>query len=907
MEIEFSKQLLLATKLTIPHNYASLIIPRTRLYHKLERGIHHPLTLISAPAGFGKTTLLNAWLQAYPTNVAWLSLSKEDDDLTRFWCYCLAAFAQVDSQLVEEAQSLLNAATAIEVVLAALINALVSYDQELLLILDDYQALQLPAIHRSVTFLVEHLPAHAHLFISARVDPPLPLVRLRVRGQLSEIRSADLRFTLEESREFLIHGMQLQLQPAELTTLMQDTEGWIAGIQLTALSLQSNRPLSITKSNGLAPSIGINRYVSHYLTEEVLTTVPEDVQDFLFLTSILTSLQVDLCNAVTGQNNGQQMLDWLEQANLFISPVGEDGIWHRYHQPLAELLRQGLSKKFPERINALHLHASDWYTQENMLHEAIEHALAGQAFELAADLLEMHSWPLWTRGQMPLLLDWLTQIQGHIDLEQRPVIAYFFAFMYLHTGKCELYERALKIVQRNWQETHCAELQADILDLQAYHAICQGDSSRALQYTQQALEICQNNPLLGSLTHVLHGAAQLQCGDLQQAQLQLILGWRAGIQVNRMLVVTSALFYQGHIKLLQGHLGDARELYQQCISSCGDGMVWLNIQAHLQLGQLYLEWNELLQAEEHLGKAIVLSQRLGEDALTLIESHILAARLAWIQNKPEQALLLLDQAESRAHQSDGQRCERASIAVVRIHYWLMQNSNDFAEQWSEQNCPADLSTRSLLEQECWCLVRARLLLARKRPDEAIKMLVELLPAIRAQDRLANELQVQMLLVQAYALLGDTRHTKLTLEQLLLHAEPGGYRRLFLDEGPVVMALLADVYQRQQKRYSGELPPHVLSYIHALLLDFGCDIEPRDWCSWQKRAQRAQASLEQLSEREFEVLKLIAQGYSNQEIARSLVVAESTIKTHLNNIYSKLNVNSRLQALTKAHAVGLLDV
>ncbi|GER88153.1 helix-turn-helix transcriptional regulator [Dictyobacter vulcani] len=904
MDLDLNKQLLLATKLAIPPNYAPLIIPRLRLSCKLERGIHHPVTLISAPAGSGKTTLLNTWLQEYPANVAWLSLSNEDNDLQRFWRYCLAALAGIDRQLVQQASMLLDASVAIEEVLAALINAMVAYDRELLLALDDYQALQLPAIHQSVTFFIEHLPAHVHLFISTRVEPPLPLNRWRVRGQLLEIGLADLCFTVEESREFLVHAMHLQLKPAELTTLIQETEGWITGLRLMALSVQ-NKPAGEMSMDYHGRSCGINRDIAHYLTEEVLTTVPEDVLEFLLLTSILTRLQADLCNVVTGQSNGQQMLEWLEQANIFMYPIEEEGVWHRYHPLLAALLRQRSGQKYPERISELHMRASQWYEQKSMVYEAIEHALAGKAFERAADLLEAHAWPLWLRGHIPFLLDWLLKLQDQIALEQRPVLACLFAFIYLHSGKWRQYEQMLAIVQRNWRGKQDIDLQVGVLDLQAYHAICLGECEQSLYYTRQALEYSQHKPLQASFSHVLHGIAKLQDGDLQQAQLHFMMGKRSGIQSHRTLAVASALFYQGRSKVLQGKLHEALDLYQQCISICGEGLVWLNMQAHLQLGQIYLEWNELAQAEEYLDSAMCPGQRLGENALALIEANILAARLAWAHNNPEKALWLLEQAENRVAQLDNPHCALAEISFVRIHYWLLQGKYDLAKQWIEEHYPINMPVKGQLEQEYRGMMRARLLLAQAHPEEALTLLQKLLTTIQAQERTGSELQVEVLMVQAYDAMKDSRRSRQTLEQMLLQAEPGGYRRLFLEADQTMMTLLSDLYQRQQKRYSGDIPPHVLSYIHTLLLDFGCDVEPRDWCSWQKRAQRAQASLEQLSERELEVLKLIAEGHSNQEIARTLVVAESTIKTHLNNIYSKLNVNSRLQALTKAHTVGLL--
>ncbi|GCE19176.1 LuxR C-terminal-related transcriptional regulator [Dictyobacter kobayashii] len=908
MEINPTKQLLLATKFTLPHSYVPLVIPRVRLYSKLERGTGYPLTLLAAPAGFGKTILLSSWLRQRGTNkVAWLSLDKNDNDLQRFWHYCLAACASVDKELVASAQACLDAypAVSIEQMLTVFINALMAYPEPLIWVLDDYQCLHLPAIHQTLTFLLEHLPPHIHLFISTRVDPPLPLARLRVRGQLLEIRSNDLRFNVEESVQLLSYDMQLQLEPEQIVNLFRATEGWIAGLQLAVISLQG-RPEHEEKMAWISSFTGTNRHIAHYLREEILMTLPEDVQDFLFSTSILTRMRADLCDAVTGQENAELMFEWLERANLFIASSEEEGTWKRYHQLFAELLRQHLAQKYPERINELHLRASCWYEHENMLHEAVEHALAASSYERAADLLEAHAWPLWVRGQLPYIFDWLLLLQGRIELQTHPIISYLYAFIYLYTAQWKMYEQALASAQTSWQCGHNHEMLSSIYDLKAYHALCTGNGEQALMYTQQALEANQNKPLLASFSHILRGAGHLCCGDIQQAQIELTLGQRCGSQMNCAIAISSAQLYQGRLYVMQGQLHEALRLYQQCSNNSGGCVALFARQAHLQAGLLYLEWNELERAQEQLRKAHESRNQL-EGSSAVIDSIMLATRLAWASGKPEQALVLLDQAESSLTSRGNQSEQLARISLLRTKYWLAQGKNAAVQELLQSSYPVNLQDLPLLEQECWQQAYARWLLARKRPTEVTRLLLGLLLTIKAQGRIADELQIQLLLVQAYFMLGDARRTRQTLEHMLVIAEPGGYHRLFLEEGQILMSLLSDLYHRQQKRYTGELQSQVLGYVHTLLLEFGCDVEPRDWCSWQKRAQRAQSSLEQLSDRELEVLKLIAEGNSNQQIACALVVAESTIKTHLNNIYSKLNVNSRLQALTKAHTVGLLEI
>ncbi|GLV58428.1 LuxR family transcriptional regulator [Dictyobacter sp. S3.2.2.5] len=905
METSPTRQLLLATKLTMPQSYAPLLVPRMYLYHQLERGANHPLTLIAAPAGFGKTTLLTAWLRQQSSyQVAWLSLDRNDNDLARFWCYCLAAFGRVNPDLEARVQRCLDIYrnAPIEDMLAAFINILTTYPEPLLCVLDDYQHIQLPAIHQSVAFFLEHLPLHIHLLISTRIDPALPLVRLRVRGQLLEIRSEELRFDLDEASQLLNHGMKLQLEPEYLCDLLRATEGWIAGLHLAGMALQ-RMPGQQEPPATMSSLVAINRHLAHYLNEEILMTLPDDVCDFLYTTSILDRVRADLCDAVTGWGNAEAMLEWLERANLFSAVPDEEGGWRRYHHFLLEFLRQQLSQKYAERLPELHSRASRWYEQQHMLHEAVEHALAAGAYERAADLLEAHAWPLWMQGQIPCIFDWLTQLHPYIELQQRPVLAYLSACIYLYTGQWERYGRALDIALNSQRASQDSEMLSCIYDLQACYAIYTGDGKQALAYTQQALDANRHKPLLSSFSHVLRGAAHLCGGDIQQAQVELTLGQRIGNQMNSPIAIASGQLHQGRLYTMQGQLREAMELYQRCSSNRKECMAWFARQAHLQAGQLYLEWNELVRAQEQLRMA----QEDSEQMECGSGYSMLAAQLAWAGGKVEQALQLLDQAEGLLMHKDGQTYALAQLILLRTRYRLALGHVGPVQGMLQNSYPSNLEERSVLEQELWLQAKARLLLARRRPAEAIQLVQTLLPTIKAQGRIADELQLQLLLIQAHYASGDIRRTRQVLEHCLVLAEPGGYRRLFLDEGHVLMTLLSELYHRQQKRYTGDLRSHVLSYVHTLLLEFGCDVEPRDWKSWQKRAQRAQASLEQLSDRELEVLKLIAEGNSNQQIASTLVVAESTIKTHLNNIYSKLNVNSRLQALTKAHTVGLLEI
>jgi LuxR family transcriptional regulator, maltose regulon positive regulatory protein len=900
-------KVLLATKLTIPHTYAQTVVTRIRLYRLLEQSSYYPLLLLTAPAGFGQTTLLSSWTQDCSAQVIWVTLEKNDDDLVRFWRYCLAAFAQINHDLNERLQPFMQSwpSLPIENMLTVLINALVARpDEDILFILDDYHTINSPAVHQSLTFLLEHLPTHVHMIISTRIDPPLPLARLRVHGRLLELHAGDLRFNLEEAVEFLTHTMQLDLELEKIIVLQRNTEGWVAGLQLAALALKIC-PDVASQAQFIASFVGLHRSIAYYLTDEVLEILPVEMQDFLMMTSILPQMNLDLCMAVTELEQSDDMLEWLERADLLVTVVDEYGTWYRYHHILLELLRQHLRQCYNcELIATLHIRASRWYEQRHLLNEAVQHALHGNAFERAADLIERDVWPLWLQGKTPSIFDWLLLLRDRIEIEQRPIIAYLSSFLFLHEERLDEYHRALRIALDTWEAAQDTEMLSSVFDLQAYYALYRRDGTAALLYTQRALELNRYKPFCASSSHVFRGAACLYRGDIQQAQLELLSGQRVGLQTKRAMAVVSSLLYQGSLRAMQGQLHEALSCYLQCIDEAGACVIWFQVLAHMHAGQLWWEWNQLSQAQECLRTARQLCAHFWQGKAS-IDEEILAARLAWAAGNADQAQNILERAEIVALHLDTRRLDLAQIGVLRVQYWLAEKKIAQAQAWMEQMQLSDASQMGLLERELWCQVQARLLLAQKRPAEAIQILRPCLPVMKEQGRVAHELQIQLLLVQAYAALGATRRVKQTLEYLLVLAEPGGYQRLFLDEGQVMVVLLSDLYHRQQKRYSGDLQPHILGYVQTLLTAFGCAVEPRDWRSWQKRAQQAQASLAQLSERELEVLSLIAAGHSNQQMACTLVVAESTIKTHLNSIYSKLSVKSRLQALMKAHAVGLL--
>jgi LuxR family maltose regulon positive regulatory protein len=610
------------------------------------------------------------------------------------------------------------------------------------------------------------------------------------------------------------------------------------------------------------------------------------------------------------------MLEWLERANLLLSQVDEQGSWYRYHHLFADVLHYRLSQQRSVPIVDSHRRASYWFAQHEMLLDATAHAVAAGDLDTVADLLESHAWTFYQQGYSMQLFEWLEPLHGRVDLTHHPVIAYFIALACLHTGDQQYYVEALHSLQRICHGVQSEQLDgsagcplnmSNVHDLAAYAALCYGDGEQALTHTQESLLLSPESSER-CVTHLYQGGAYLQLGDTHQALHELLLSRHLAIRSQHVYAQLASALYLGDVAREQGRLIEAADWYWQCIQGAGERMHWHQVQAYFQLGTIYFEWNELARAEDMLHQALSFKPEYGQEWV-ITDGNLLAAQLAWSQGKSDQVSVLLDRAEADVLRQRGHPLNMARIALFRVRSWLDEGNKEEAASWVESTRAlraAQEQREQVLEHELWCLIDARLALAQQHPEKVVDILQPLLTTVHAQERSHNELLLLVTLVQAYTLSGDTRRARQALESMLSLAERGNYRRLLLDEGEPLLSLLADLYQRQQKRFTGEFEPHTLEYVYSLLQQSGYSTVPHDWTSWQQRGHRTKSNINHLSERELEVLKLIAEGHSNQQIAHTLVVAESTIKTHLNNIYGKLNVNSRLQALTKAHSSGLLE-
>ena len=653
------ERLLLVTKLAMPPLRSDLVA-RPRLTNQLSLGIQRPLTLISAPAGFGKTTLLSTWLEHASLRSAWLSLEQDDDDLTRFWSYVFAAVSRVHPGSEASALALLQGSAPqqlppIETVLTVWINGLAALSHEMALILDDYHVITAPSIHRSVTYLVDHLPPRLHLVITTRADPPLPLARLRTRGHLTEIRSADLRFTTEETSSFLIRTLGRNLSGEDIAALEARTEGWIAGLQLAGLSMRGRQDIPAF----LQAFTGSQRYIIDYLVEEVLARQPEPVQTFLLQTAILERLQGSLCEAVIGEPggeaSGQAMLEQLEQANLFLTPLDDSRLWYRYHQLFAEALRHHLQRRQPELVPDLHRRASTWYEQHEMIYDAVHHALTAADFAQAAHLIEHTAELVAKRGELATLRSWLEALPDEL-LRSRVELCLWQGWLLTLSGQYDAAERLLSDLDPQLRTgTTSAELaamsgavepqqqgvsQRGLIEyagraaaIRAFVAFRRGDIPRTIELALQALEQLSHDQAFRGLVAWYLGIAYLLSGDPAKGSAALSEARASSLAAGNSYTAFMATFELAQLQARQGgHLHQADQSYQQALELGAErgGLLAATGPAYVGRGELQYEWNQPGAGSPLLQEGIARCQQTGNVSILLL-GHVALARVKQAQ------------------------------------------------------------------------------------------------------------------------------------------------------------------------------------------------------------------------------------------------------------------------------------
>lgn len=900
--------LFLNTKLHIPAPRAGLV-PRPRLLSRLERVGAHKLSLVSAPAGFGKTTLLTTWLTAQLQDragahkIAWLALDEGDNDLTRFWLYVCGALNSAADGVADEALALLETPhqPPIETALTVLLNALAVRAEPFFLVLDDYHFIQTRAIHDALEFFLNHLAPNVHVILTARSDPSLSLTQLRARGQLLELRAGDLRFNDDEARAFLNGVMRLDLSSENVMALEARTEGWIAGLQLAALSMQGLADVS----DFITTFTGSHRYIIEYLVEQVLAQQSETTQQFLLETSILGRLNADLCDALVERADSALVLEQLERANLFLISLDDAQEWFRYHHLFADVLRYRLIKYHGARVPELHRRASEWHEHHGLTGEAIQHALEARDFERAARLIAQYAEAMDNRGEHMTVKNWLDALPDAV-VQTDAQLSYLRAHKLIVTHRLEQAESFLDAVERalDAQRTDLSDaemhLRYGVENQRIFISLIRGDLPRTIALAENALAQFppDEHKLRGEITMRL-AAAYFFDGQLERAyetfEAARLLSERAG-DINGILVLES---FQAEILLGLGRLGAAQALYNRLVQTAKvHAMLDAAARyAYGDLGELLYEWNRLPEANTHLMQAVVQSERMHNPrviAWSLVPlAYCFRAQEDWANadKSYERAQELV-----RDHQLPPEHAARAAALGVRL--MLARRQTGAASEWARTHEFAPQDKFDLRrEPEYFALVRVRL--AEGQYDRAMELASRLEVTARSQERIPAVIRALVLQVLIYRARGKTAHTRAILARALALAEPEGYVRTFADEGAAMQAELSGLKLEIGVSANAAGNPRLPAYIEKLLAAFpGQDQNPR-------HASNAALLPEPLTERELDILRLIAQGHSNAAIADTLGLAVGTVKKYTNNIFGKLQVASRTQAVLRARELELV--
>jgi LuxR family transcriptional regulator, maltose regulon positive regulatory protein len=923
---------LLTTKLSVPTVRAALV-PRARLANqiKLAMSQQHKLILISAPAGFGKTTLIAEWIASRSSElraqrseleqaqiaqspelltpswrVAWLALDDTDNHLGQFIAYLIAALETARPTIGAEAWTLLRTQAPhppTHVILTSLVNALAAPADRIVLVLDDYHTITVQAIHDAVAFLLERQPAHMQIVITTRADPPLPLARLRARGQLTELRAADLRFTGGEAAYLIDHIHGIALAPDAMAALEARTEGWATGLQLAALSLR--RRAAADMSAFLADFTGSHSYVFDYLADEVFQQQPSRVRTFLVQTAVLGRLCGPLCAAVTGQNDAQALLEELEQANLFLVRLDNNRRWYRYHHLFHDFVGEQLERTLePAERADLCLRASGWFEQQGLVDEAIGYALSarawGDALRCMTPLMASQrfyeyylDWPRW----LAALPD--AALVAELDLCRR------LAWILIFTGHVEAADRPLTLAEAAWRSAGDHAKVGELLGLRALAWGWKGNFARAIQAAQQALTMLPPDAAdrQGVPAYVL-GASDLELGHIGSATDWLIAA--SAVTQRESLVAQNPveLFLSlaaaaslARAYQLRGDLQHAAALYRDVIKRMGSASYLQVPSALIYYGSLYYEWNDLAAAEQMLNEGIAVAKRIGRDRYWPSAWGRLA-RVLWAGGRAQEAMAMAEHALAVARALDNPP-DIAEAGALQGWLWLAQGDLAAAQRWLETHAlTLDAPSLPMDQAGYLVLVRIHIIQAQQAPGAAdlsaiVSQLERLLQLAEADQRMADRITILALLALAHSVDGASTQALALLVAALRLAQPAGYIRTFVDEGAPMRALLQAL---RRQRPSIKLDEKLLAYVDQLLAAFPA--------AATGKAGPAPAPTF-LSEREHAVLDLLAAGRSIPEIASMLVISAHTARTHVKNIYAKLEAHNRVQAIDRARTLQLL--
>lgn len=895
----------LPTKLHMPALRPSLV-SRPQLIHKLSQRPQGKLTLVSAPAGSGKTTLICQFVSRLARPFAWLSLDEADNDISRFWRYLIAACQTVQKEVGATLLPLLETAQSLpaDTIPSLLVNDIIDQACRCALVLDDYHLIQNLSIHQGVATLLDYLPPEMHIIVSTRVDPPWPLARYRVRNQLTEIRAQDLRFSQEETEAFFNLTMDLNLSAEAAAALARRTEGWAAGLQLAALALQAQPApeQEMDRAAFIQNFTGSHRYIAEYLIDEIFRQQAADVQTFLLQTAVLERLHPQLCDAVCGRQDSSQMLAALHRANLFVIPLDAAGQWFRYHHLFADLLRARLPQHFSEEeIASLHKRAAAWYQGHELPHEAINHTLAVDDFEGVARLVEQEARPMMFSGQASTLSRWLdalpeTAVQAH------PRLQVYRLWLDLMQEKVALSPRVLR-EKENLLSALPPTPENEKLQVELTAVLCRffafaGDTARALRLAEEALShLAEEDKMLRARAHSALAIAYWVNGDTEKAK-------RAYEQCLALALASGNYSLAAHATMMRateqadyGQLHAAATSYQSIVDMglpAGQKIFFPAGQGYIGLAGIHLEWNDLETALNYLQQGMALCRQGGLAGLSA--GHTIQARLQQAQGNLQAALKEID----LAGETGTDPTQTARQILLRVAVGDLDGASRLAAPWANirQHGKDGLQPPPLV-LEIIKITLARLYLAIGELPQAEQLLAEVEATAAPAQR--NGRLIELFLGRALLRLAQhpdavSDEAVAAFNRALALARPEGYTLLFLEGGTAVQALLQAASQDATtsdplKQYAEQLLEAFLGYGNA---------------ATPPASGEAAGLVELLTPREMEVLQLVSAGDSNQVIADKLVITVRTVKKHITNILGKLGASNRTQAVARARALGLIS-
>ena len=893
-------QPLLSTKLLAPTHRATLVL-RRRLFETLDQSLAHKVTIVSAPAGFGKTTLVGEWIKQRNIPTAWLSLDDNDNDPIRFLSYFIKALQTINTNIGETALEILQSPQAQinEPLLITLVNEIgLAIPGETILVVDDYHVAETPQINKIVYFLLNRLPPSLHILIVSRSDPSLPVALLRGRGELNELRQDALRFTTEEAAEFFNKVKHLQLTGNQVAALVARTEGWISGLQMAAGSIEGNESIpafiqSFTSSN---------RYIFDYLIEEILNHQPDNIQEFLLDTSILGRLSNELCNDVMNRFDSQTILEYLERTNLFILPLDKDRQWYRYHHLFADLLQKQLLQKRSDSIGELHKRASSWFDKKGFSEEAITHALATKDFEFAANVLEQNIPVLMSRGERLSLIE---KFFGKIPKEfirSRPVLSVQQIWGMAFSGRLDEAEERFREIENHPEIEKNREISGHIALIQALIANMRGDMGSAISLAHQADDFLPEKDVVvrGMIPYIL-GNGYLETGKPKEAERAYEQIKQFGIVSNSLWAKTVAYHGLAQIKKLRGQLMEAKTLCNELLQIaairkaerygflCG---------IYFELGDVLRECNNLDSARKMVTEGLELSESWGIPT-DLVSGYVILARIYLAQANLESAADAISKAEKAKEMGNIFRVIQTKFDTCQVQMWLQQGSLSVASGWADEiktklnDFEQDKDFDFVNEMEFIGLARVWMAIGIKGKDKSnldksIHLLSRLANSAQESQRFYRLIEILVLQTIVFDHLGDEEKAFEVLEKCISLAQPENCIRLFLDEGQPMRSIL----NRAQEKGIG------LPFSKTLLEAFDIQVKVLP-------EPIRPALFESLSDREVEVLMLLPTKMTAAEMAENLIVAKSTVDTHIKHIYSKLGVNRRMEAVQRAKELGLL--